>query len=85
MKAEIYNALATINRGFDETIKSLTTLKTEGVLTLDYIQQQTEAAEELRANINYMILGELHGRESEDRDHWGTMRRVTEAKLKSPV
>lgn len=82
MKAEIYNALAAINRAFDVALESLTVLKNEGLLTIDYVQQQTEITEEIRAAINQVILGNLGEREGDDRDHWGKMRTATEAKLK---
>jgi hypothetical protein len=82
MKAEIYNALAAINRSFDVTLESFKILKDEGVLAADYIQQQTEVAEELRSILNYMVLDVLRAREREDRDHWGAMRRSTEGRLK---
>jgi len=39
MKSEIYNALATINRGFDVALESLTILEQAGVLSNDYVQQ----------------------------------------------
>ena len=44
MKAEIYNALATLNRGFDFALESLAILEQEGVITVEYVQQQTEAS-----------------------------------------
>jgi hypothetical protein len=82
MKSEIYNALAAINRGFDLMLESFAILKNEGVLPADYVQEKTEAAEELRAAINHMILDKLEDRELEDRDHYNEMRVATEAKLK---
>ena len=82
MKSEIYNALAAINRGFDVTLESLTILKAEGVLTAEYVQQQTEVAEELRAGLNHMILDKLQSREREDWARFGKMRLTTEATLK---
>lgn len=62
--------------------QSLTILKNEGVLTVDYVQQHKELAEELRAKINSMIPNQLEDRESEDRDHWSAMRTAVEARLK---
>ena len=56
MKSEIYNALATLNRGFDAALESLTVLQQEGVITGDYLQQKTEVAEEMRAGLNHLIL-----------------------------
>jgi hypothetical protein len=83
MKSEIYNVLAAINRSFDVTLESLTILKNEGVLTVDYVAEHTELAEELRAKINSMILNKLQFREVEDREHFGTMLRATEMRLTS--
>lgn len=83
MKAEIYNALAAINRSFAVTLESLTILKTEGVLSADYVQQQAEITEEIRAGLNHMILEKLKRREREDWEHFGKMRTETEARLKS--
>jgi len=85
MKSEIYSALAAINRGFDVTLDSLTILKTEGVLTADYVQQQTEITEEIRAGLNHMILDKLQTREREDWGHFGKMRIDTVARLKSSI
>ena len=83
MKAGTYDALAAINRSFDVTLESLTTLEHEGVVTSDYVQQQREIAEEFRAGINQMLLNSLETRERDDRDHFGKMRANTEARLKS--
>jgi hypothetical protein len=74
MKSEIYNAIASINRSFDVTLESLTILKNEGVVNADYVQQQTEITQEIRAAINQLVLSNLEEREDEDRDHWGKMR-----------
>ena len=82
MKMEIYNALAAINRGFDVTLESLTILKTEGVLTDDYVQQRTEIIEEIRAGLNHMILDKLQSREAKDWSLFGKMRIETELRLK---
>jgi hypothetical protein len=74
MKSEIYNAIASINRSFDVTLESLTILKNEGVVNADYVQQQTEITQEIRAAIDQLVLSNLEEREDEDRDHWGKMR-----------
>lgn len=74
MKSEIYHAIASINRSFDVTLESLTILKNEGVVNADYVQQQTEITQEIRAAINQLVLSNLEEREDEDRDHWGKMR-----------
>lgn len=82
MKAEGYNALAAINRSFDVTLESLTILKDQGYITVEYVQQQMEILEEHRAVLNSMLLNRVQTREMEDRDHFGKMRRTTETKLK---
>jgi len=82
MKADIYNSLAAINHSFDVTLESLKALQQEGVVTAEYLQQQMEIAEELRAGINALILNRLQTREIDDRDHFGTMRIATETRLK---
>jgi hypothetical protein len=74
MKADIYQALNTINRGFADALASMKTLETEGVLDAEYVQDQTVFAEELLAGINSMILNRQESREDEDRDHFGEMR-----------
>ena len=83
MKSEIYNALATLNRGFDTALESLTILQQEGVITGDYLQQKTEIAEEMRAGLNHLILNKLGIRERDDLDHYGKLRITTEARLQS--
>ena len=82
MKAEIYNALAVMNRGFDVALESLKVFQEEGVLTEDYVQDQTVLVEERRAALNYMIIHKLSARETEDREHYEKMRATIEARLK---
>ena len=74
MKAEIYNALASLNRGFDVVLESLKVLQEEGVLTADYVQDNSVFVEELRAGINHMIVEKLAYRETDDWAHFGKMR-----------
>jgi len=83
MKSEIYHALATLNRGFDAALESVTILQQEGVVTAGYVQQKTEIAEEMRAGLNHLILNKLGIRERDDLDHYGKMRITTEARLQS--
>ena len=85
MKSEIYNALAAINRGFDVMLESLTILETEGLLSADYLQQQREIAEEVRAGLNHTVLGKMLVREEDDWAHFGKMRVATEARLKTTM
>ena len=74
MKAEAYNALACLNRSFDVVLECMSILQREGVLSEDFVQDQTIATEELRAVINFMIVQKFTRRESEDCDHFGKMR-----------
>src|SRR5437588_2153091 len=74
MKADIYAALNTINHGFADALESLKKLQAEGVLTVEYVQDQTVLAGELLAGINSMILNKLSTRELADREHFGKMR-----------
>lgn len=48
----IYDALAALNRGFDAALESLTILQQGGVISADYVQQQREIAEGVRAGMN---------------------------------
>ncbi len=74
MKAGIYQALNTINRGFADAIEALNTLQIEGVITELYVQDQTTFLQELLAGINSMVLDRQKARENEDWDHFGKMR-----------
>jgi hypothetical protein len=74
MKADIYQALNTINRGFADALESLKTLQKEGLLKAEFVQDQTVCTKELLAGINAMILDHQGRREDEDRDHFGLMR-----------
>ena len=64
-------------------LESLTILEQEGVITAEYVQQQKESAETLRAGINTVILNRLYAREVADREHFGKMRSKTEERLKT--
>jgi hypothetical protein len=77
MKAEIYNALACLNRSFDVVLESLNVLREEGVVTAEYVQKKMEIIEEMRSGLNTMILNQLHERETEDREHYAKMRMGT--------
>lgn len=85
MKAEIYNALASLNRGFDAAIEALKVLQEEGVLTADYVQDNNVFVEELRAGINHMIVENLAARETEDWAHFGKMRSAIEAQQQAEI
>ncbi|HEY6252385.1 MAG TPA: hypothetical protein VI685_20715 [Candidatus Angelobacter sp.] len=83
MKDEVYNALAALNRGFGMVVESLKVLQKEGVVTQEYVQRKLEISEELRADINALLLNKLEAREKEDRDHFSKMRMATETRLES--
>ena len=83
MKADTYEALNSINRGFADALESLKTLQAEGLLTVEYVQDQTILASELLAGINGMILDKLKTREHDDREHFGKMRVTIEQRLKA--
>jgi len=82
MKAESYDALATLNRSFDAVLESMKTLHQEGVLSADFVEDQTVVTEELRAVINFMIAQRFTSRESEDCDHFSKMRIKIEERRK---
>lgn len=82
MKSEIYNALAAMNRSFDVMLESLTILKQEGVLTGDYVQQQTETAEEIRAGLNHAIWEKMELIEQKDWAEYGKKRIEGEMRLR---
>ena len=83
MKAEIYNALACLNRSFDVILESLKVLHDEGVVKAEYVSDQNIILEELRAGMNFVVVQKLNLRETEDRDHFGKMRATIEAERKS--
>ena len=83
MKAEVYNALACLNRSFDVILESLKVLHDEGVVKAEYVSDQTIIMEELRAGMNFTIVQKLNARETEDRDHFGKMRATIEAERNS--
>jgi hypothetical protein len=76
MKADIYEALHSINQGFVRALEGLQRLQADGVLTGEFVQDQTVLAQELLAGINYNILNKLQSREEEDRRHFGKMRAI---------
>ena len=82
MKAEIYNVLAALNRGFDLVAESLAILREKKILTTQYAQGQEVAAEELRAGINRKTVEKLNEPEMEDWARLGKMRSAIEAKMK---
>jgi hypothetical protein len=49
-------------------------LQENGVVTADFVLNQSMIAEEFRAGINLTILCKLVARETEDQEHFGKMR-----------
>lgn len=82
MKAEIYNALAALNGGFDLVGESLAILREKKIMTTQYAQSQEVAVEELRAGINQKTVEKLNDRETEDWARLGKMRSGIEARMK---
>ena len=74
MKAEIYNAPAGLNRGFDVVLESLKVLQENGVVTAEFVSDNNTIIQELWSGINWTIVHKLNAREIEDRDHFGKMR-----------
>jgi len=70
MKAEIYNAIASLNRGYDIALESLKLLQERGVLDAGYAEDHTTLTDELRTGINCMIVNRLETSEHED---WGRL------------
>jgi hypothetical protein len=74
MKAGIYAALSQFNSSFEQMEAGLKSLQENGVVTAEFVRDQSTIAEELRAAINCTILSKLIARETEDQDHYGKMR-----------
>lgn len=85
MKCETYNAQAGLNRGCDLMLESLTILKEQGVITMDYVQQQLEILEEIRSGMNRHLHNILQSRERDDENHYGKMRENTALRLREQV
>jgi hypothetical protein len=84
MKAGIYEAMAVINRGFEQIISAIYKLETLGVVSGDYVQNQEIIASELWARINCHILTDITEKEADDRNHFSRMRANVEKRKKRP-
>src|SRR5437763_11800624 len=82
MKAETYEALSKLNTAFEQVTEALKKLQENGVVTVDWVQEQGVITCELCAGMNALILNKLSSREVEDREHFGKMRSNIEARLK---
>lgn len=73
MKADVYAALSQVNSSFEQMEEGLKVLQENGVLTAEFVREQSFIVEELRAGINRTILSKLSEREAEDQDHFWKM------------
>lgn len=78
MKTELYNALASLNRGFDVALESIKVLQEEGVLNAHHVEIRVVLIEKLRAEINQVILNQLQTRENHDQEHFENMQAAGE-------
>jgi len=74
VKADTYEALALINRGFQQITEGLIRLRKRGVLDEDYVQNQQFINSDVCARINCHVLASVTKREEDDRNHYGRMR-----------
>ena len=81
-KAEIYEALAVINRSFEQVISAMYKLGTRGLVSDDFLQDQEIITSELWAKINCHILALVTMQETDDRSHYGKMRATIERRIR---
>ncbi len=74
MKAEVYEAMAVINRSFEQILTALYKLESKGVLKEDYAYRQEVPIREMAAKINCYVLASVNERELDDRNHYSRMR-----------
>ena len=74
MKASAYEAMALINRSFEQIISAIYRLQTLGVVSDDYVHDQEVIASEIWTKINCHILASVSQRELEDKNHFSRMR-----------
>ena len=82
VKADVYETWAVINRAFEQIITALDKLKSRGVLTGDYVQDQSTITNDLWAKINSQIIADVGRREADDRSHYGKMRATIERRIR---
>jgi len=73
-KAEVYEAMAVINRSFEQILTALYKLESKGVLQEDYAYLQELPIREMAAKINCHVLARVNERELDDRNHYSRMR-----------
>jgi hypothetical protein len=74
VKAGTYEAMAVINRGFEQIISAIYRLEKLGVVSTDYVNSQEVIASEMWARINCHVLTSITERELDDRKHFSRMR-----------
>ena len=82
-KAEIYEAIAVINRAFAQITSTLYKMESKGVLAEDYAYSQELLLREIAARINCYVLSKVNERELDDRNHYSRMRASAEKRRKS--
>lgn len=82
VKAETYEAMAVVNRSFEQIMSALYKLESKGVLGDDYAFNQETAIREMLARINCHILASVSERELDDRNHYSRMRASQERRRK---
>jgi hypothetical protein len=82
IKAAVYETWAAINRAFEQITSGLTKLEKRGVLSSDYVQDQSIITNDLWAKINTQIMADVGGREETDRTHYGKMRATIERRIR---
>jgi len=82
-KAEIYEAMAVINRAFAQITSTLYKMESKGVLAEDYAYSQELPLREIAARINCYVLSKVNERELDDRNHYRRMRASAEKRRKS--
>jgi len=82
MKADVYETWAVINRAFEQIVSALDKLHKRGVLTGDYVQDQSTITNDLWAKINSQIMTDVGRREADDLNHYGKMRATIERRIR---
>jgi hypothetical protein len=82
IKADVYETWAVINRAFEQIITSLGKLEKRGVLSGDYVQDQSTITNDLWAKLNSQIMSDVSRREQDDRNHYGKMRATIERRIR---
>jgi hypothetical protein len=82
VKADVYETWAVINRAFEQIITALDKLQKRGVLTGDYVQDQSTITNDLWAKLNSQIMKDVGRREADDLNHYGKMRATIERRVR---